>query len=378
MPPATTWEIQRSIPLELDIFFTLFNDYLPHASLSDAFASFLDRIPADMLAEIQALLGEGKHFYSLFVPAAYAAGTLFEEDYTRATLPIRQMSAAEAVELTLLRAAQDGIQLEAAHDLPAREQLKQVQVDLLTQSGKRLGFLPEQGELRINYLKADIDLLVRFLKDGDLHARFWHWMDRFYYQIFEPWRIQRQELMATQENKARLALGAPGSTLQLDWLPQSNPLRIGRELLDSLKTQGMHIIFVVEAFQLPDFWLLLPCGPMTSFAEGTDVYHHIFAFIEDLSVRLKALADPTRLVILRSIRSSPQDNTSIAIHMGVSRPTVSIHAKQLREAGLIRTYEKGRSVRHEIIASEVRRLFHDLERFLDLPPEEDKNGGHTD
>ena len=148
--------------------------------------------------------------------------------------------------------------------------------------------------------------------------------------------------------------------------------------MDSLKTTGLHIVFVVEAFQLPDFWFLLPGGLVTSFAEGADVYRHIFAFIDDLSARLKALAEPARLVILRSIRSSPQDNTSIAIHMGVSRPTVSIHAKQLREAGLIRTHENGRSVRHEIIASEVRRLFHDLERFLDLPPEVDDNSEHQD
>jgi DNA-binding transcriptional ArsR family regulator len=138
-----------------------------------------------------------------------------------------------------------------------------------------------------------------------------------------------------------------------------------------MQQKGLHVIFITEPFQLPDFWFILPQGPATSFAEGGDLYRHFFAFMEDLSVRLKALADPTRLAIMRIVRSSPQDNTVIATHLGISRPTVSIHAKQLREAGLIRTFEEGRSVRHEVVYQEIRRLFQDLERFLDLPPEED-------
>jgi len=62
-------------------------------------------------------------------------------------------------------------------------------------------------------------------------------------------------------------------------------------------------------------------------------------------------------------------NTEIAEYLGMSRPTVSVHAKILRQAGLIRSRQDGRLVRHEIVPAEVRRLFHDLERFLDLPEE---------
>jgi DNA-binding transcriptional ArsR family regulator len=60
-------------------------------------------------------------------------------------------------------------------------------------------------------------------------------------------------------------------------------------------------------------------------------------------------------------------NTEIAESLGLARPTVSVHAKILREAGLIRSEQDGRQVRHEIAPAEVRRLFRDLEEFLDLP-----------
>ncbi len=61
-------------------------------------------------------------------------------------------------------------------------------------------------------------------------------------------------------------------------------------------------------------------------------------------------------------------NTDMAAYLGLSRPTVSIHAKVLREAGLIRSWEDGRITRHEIDPEAVRKLFQDLEEFLDLPP----------
>ena len=366
----STWEIKRSIGFEIDVIFTMLNDFLPLAGLSPTMVNFLDQIPSDMVTEIRLLLGEGKHFYSLMLPAAYAAGTIFEEDFTQATLPIRQMEIKDAVEGMVRQGHLDGINVSESPELSINDQWLRIYKDLFQQSAERLGFNAEHHKTHTQYIDSDLILLSRFLKGGDLHARFWHWMDRFYYQTYLPWRTTRLELMTAESERARMALGAPGSPLPVDWLPQSNPLRISAEIIETMQTQGLNVIFIVEPFQLPDFWVIYPHGLMTSFAEGKDLYTHFFAFIDDLSLRLKALADPTRLAILRAIRSSPQDNTLIATHLGVSRPTVSIHAKQLREAGLIRTYEAGRSVRHEVIYEEVRQLFHDLERFLDLPPED--------
>ncbi|KPL71180.1 hypothetical protein ADM99_11675 [Leptolinea tardivitalis] len=84
---------------------------------------------------------------------------------------------------------------------------------------------------------------------------------------------------------------------------------------------------------------------------------------------MQALADPTRLIILRLIRAMSMTNTDMAAYLGLARPTVSIHARILREAGLIRSWEEGRVTRHEIDPAAVHKLFRDLEKFLDLPSE---------
>jgi ArsR family transcriptional regulator len=57
----------------------------------------------------------------------------------------------------------------------------------------------------------------------------------------------------------------------------------------------------------------------------------------------------------------------MARFFGLSRPTVSNHAKILREAGLIDSRQEGRQVRHRINPDELHRLFDDLVEFLDLP-----------
>ena len=369
MPPSLTWEIKESLVYELDIIFTMLNDYLPQASYSEDLAEFFSRIPQEMVSEIRSILGEGKHFYKLLAPAAYATGTLFEEDFSLATMPIRQMGLQEAVVKIVERSRLDGLELKQNPDSTNLEQFKRTLMVFFTQNEINMGFTTEQNDSHIHVLEKDVILLSRLLKDGDLHARFWHWVDRFYYQIFLPWRLDRKALMSAETERARMALEKQDFRQMVDWLPQSSPLKTSGEIIQTMQTKGLHTIFIVEPFQLPDFWFLIPNALVTSFAEGKDLYRHFFGFMEDLSVRLKALADPTRLAILRIVRSSPQDNTLIATHLGISRPTVSIHAKQLREAGLIKTYEDGRSVRHEVVYREVRRLFSDLERFLDLPPE---------
>lgn len=51
---------------------------------------------------------------------------------------------------------------------------------------------------------------------------------------------------------------------------------------------------------------------------------------------LKALADPTRLAVLGFLRGHPAGVVEIAERFGLSQPTVSVHFKTLREAGLVR------------------------------------------
>ncbi len=54
-----------------------------------------------------------------------------------------------------------------------------------------------------------------------------------------------------------------------------------------------------------------------------------------LARRLRALADPTRLVLAEILARQPRTVGELALDLGVSQPTVSSHIKLLREAGLV-------------------------------------------
>lgn len=368
--PKNTWKIKRSVLFELDTIFSLVNDYLPLASLSPSINQLVDSIPQEMVQELRTMLGDRKQYFGFLFAAGLSARTEFEEDYARATMPIRKMSRQDFIQLTIARAAESNIHIDidASHSL--LEQMIEVRSQLVRASGRRIGYFEPSGEIQNMSLNSDIEILASFLADGDLHDQFWHWLDRFYYQIYQPWRQLKSTVMDESEERARLSLGASSDQFLVDWLPQVNPLRFSPVLTEAIKKGILNVMFLVEPFELPDSWFVIPDGLAITFADNAVSFQQFVDFVKILSERLKALADPNRLMIMRIARQSSRDNTEIAGFLNVSRPTVSIHAKQLREAGLIETFEDGRSVRHEVVASEVRQLFRDLERFLDLPGEE--------
>jgi len=130
------------------------------------------------------------------------------------------------------------------------------------------------------------------------------------------------------------------------------------------------VLFWAEPFALADSWALLPRALAVSFAQPGARYERFQEVATGLARRVSAPADPTRLVMLRLIRSLGKYNTEIADYLQLARPTGSIHAKLLREAGMTRSHEEGRLPRLEIDAAAVRRLFRDSERFLALPEDE--------
>ena len=67
---------------------------------------------------------------------------------------------------------------------------------------------------------------------------------------------------------------------------------------------------------------------------------------ERAATRLKVLSDPTRAAILYELLRSdcPSSVTELASQFGLSQPTVSVHVKMLREAGLARPERDGNQV----------------------------------
>lgn len=75
-----------------------------------------------------------------------------------------------------------------------------------------------------------------------------------------------------------------------------------------------------------------------------------------LAVRLKALADPTRLRLLGYILDQdPQEacTCDLAPHVGLSDPTVSHHLKKLESAGLVAKERRGMSVYYRVVPEAV-------------------------
>jgi DNA-binding transcriptional ArsR family regulator len=217
------------------------------------------------------------------------------------------------------------------------------------------------------------------LKDGDLQNPFWQWIDRFYYQFYLSWRETRKPKMEKQKQQAEAFLPAAGDTLtleQLSWLSNLNPLRLRTHLLENIVRLERQLFFWIEPFGYSDAWIIDHKRFMITFSESEELIRDFKEFAHFTAIRAKALSDPTRLTILRFIRFFGMTNTEIASLLGISRPTVSIHVKILREAGLIESTTQGREVHHSINPEKMSELFNDLQIFLDLKNIEQEN--HND
>lgn len=58
----------------------------------------------------------------------------------------------------------------------------------------------------------------------------------------------------------------------------------------------------------------------------------------------KALSDPTRRRVLQILRAGPKTAGELAAEFDVSKPTMSAHFAVLREAGLVVSEKRGKSV----------------------------------
>ncbi|GIW33184.1 helix-turn-helix transcriptional regulator [Meiothermus sp.] len=92
--------------------------------------------------------------------------------------------------------------------------------------------------------------------------------------------------------------------------------------------------------------------------------------------RLKALADPARLRLVRLLAELPDEHTvrdprcgaalgacfcHLQERLGLAAPTVSHHLKVLREAGLIEVVRAGRWSYYRLQPAGLEGLLHDLE-----------------
>lgn len=63
-----------------------------------------------------------------------------------------------------------------------------------------------------------------------------------------------------------------------------------------------------------------------------------------MSKVFKALSDPTRREVLKLLRKGPLTAGELASHFDVSKPTMSVHFRVLKEAGLVDVERVGKSM----------------------------------
>ena len=363
------WKVGQAIAAELDMALTVVQGYFFEDAV-EGIDALIHSLPEDLKAELGDILIGFERFITILDSAAELAGVQFEADYSTATLAIRDLTIESALELVAERAA--AYDIFPNNDLPQDDCLVDLVLRQMVAVFQEVGLSITPESAQMGYTEHSVRTSIRILREGDLHTRFWHWLDRFYYQYYHPWRITRQGYIDDMEKKAIAMLGArekSGVAPDISWLPDKNPAIYNPVFYKAIQDGLLEVFFWVEPFGMPDTWGVQPGRLLLSFGEPGQILAKYNEFVNDVAERTKALADPTRLVMLRMIRHLGMVNTEIANYLGIARPTISLHAKTLRQAGLIRSRQEGRVVRHEIAPEEIRRLFRDLEKLIDLPPE---------
>lgn len=365
--PSGGWRVRRSIALELEVATNLVHQ--SPAKLPKSLIDLTATIPPSDLESLKALdpvKSPDVEQQPIFEYVARWAQVEFVEDYDAATGAMREVTIADAIAQV---AGATG--LKPADDLEPTEQLVDLELRVYAQTASLFGLQPPSDPTMLERERSYVLGAIQVLRDGPLHGRFWHWMDRFYYEAYRPWRATRLDTIARLEQTAIDGLGGREGSgpPALDWLPPTHMLVAMPTARAAAEAGEFKIVFLAEPFELESEWAGAPGTYMFSFAEHGIDYEYSMSVRDDLTAKLKALADPTRISILRNVRYFDADNTQIAGWLGVSRPTVSVHAKTLAEAGFISTERNGRQARHSFHPNTVRKLCEDLMRYLDVPAE---------
>ena len=114
-----------------------------------------------------------------------------------------------------------------------------------------------------------------------------------------------------------------------------------------------------------------PRSPPPAFTQGVDTSTNLeataFEAIDpDLVAGFAALADPTRLAILRTLLGgAPRCVCDVNAAVPVAANVLSYHLKILREAGLVTATRRGRWVDYELVPAMLERLRTAVPRALD-------------
>ena len=94
--------------------------------------------------------------------------------------------------------------------------------------------------------------------------------------------------------------------------------------------------------------------------------------IEDISEKLKAISDPTRIRILQLLSQCHKKDCSpmlcvnaLTKNLGITQSAVSQHLKILRQAGFVKSERRGYYIHYGLNPDAMNTVCHDLEHILD-------------
>ncbi|HEX6547621.1 MAG TPA: metalloregulator ArsR/SmtB family transcription factor [Candidatus Dormibacteraeota bacterium] len=188
---------------------------------------------------------------------------------------------------------------------------------------------------RVELLRA-LELVIG---DPQLRRRLVAVMRRAWALVESTWRSEGIQACEAAVARAREQLGSGARLQELvphygrrePWWPQIESAQAnGRLLLVPTFFGGTFL-----AWDLPNTYLVgLQARP------GDEVAS-LRQRASKLAARLKVLGDPTRLAIAALLARRPASVTELADSLAIAQPTVSMHLKLLREAGLVTTSREG-------------------------------------
>jgi DNA-binding transcriptional ArsR family regulator len=104
---------------------------------------------------------------------------------------------------------------------------------------------------------------------------------------------------------------------------------------------------------------LVATGSVISVAAPADARDSLAVrrhYAAEVASRLKVLSDPTRVALLSQLSCDPMSVTELARLYDLAQPTVSIHVRQLREAGLVEAKKTGGRTIYSVPHDRVQQL----------------------
>lgn len=140
---------------------------------------------------------------------------------------------------------------------------------------------------------------------------------------------------------------------------------ISEPLLDPAAERGELVVVPMYITDRGKFIFALPDVTLLGFVPGERPPDFKIArdTAEAIAARHKVVSDPTRLQLLGSLVKRGATVGELADMYELSQPTVSVHMKQLREAGLVRSVRDGAQVMYRTDAARLREILGDADLF---------------